>query len=158
MGRYRKGLNSLLLILYLSTLLTTLQIALLVSVIKASGAKVKWADVAVPAARTTQSAAKMYSEMMKASAGVAMTAGAGITPSKKRVRKNADDGATTPTEKKKRVRKPKVAARAATVSPIEDDEGEESPKKKVKVEPKGEDEGEDAMNGELDSQEEGLAT
>ena len=98
----------------------------------------------------------MYSEIMKASACVAMTGGADITPSKKRARKNAGDGATTPTEKKKRVRKPKVAARAATVSPIEDDE--ESPKKKVKVEPKGEDEGEDGMNGEFDSQEEGLAT
>ena len=158
MGRYRKGLNSRLLILWLLTLLITLQIALLVSVIRASGAKVKWADVAVPAGRTTQSAAKMYSEMMKASAGVAMTGGADITPSKKRARKNADDGATTPTEKKKRVRKPKVAARAATVSPIEDDEEEKIPNKKVKVELKGEDVGEDGMNGELDSQEEGLAT
>ena len=100
----------------------------------------------MPAGRTTTSAAKMYSEMMKASAGVAMTGGADITPSKKRARKTADDGAATPTEKKKRVRKPKVAARAATASPTEDDE-EESPSKKVKVEPKDEQGEEDYMNG-----------
>ena len=91
----------------------------------------------------------MYSEMMKASAGVAMTGGADITPSKKRPRKTADDGAATPTEKKKRVRKPKAAARAATVSPAEDDEDDEedSPSKKVKVEPKDEKGEEDYMNG-----------
>lgn len=92
----------------------------------------------------------MYSEMMKASAGVAMTGGADITPSKKRARKNAalpaadgDDGATT-TPKKKRVRKPKVVA--ATVARVEDDEDEDEDeeeghdKKKVKIETEGEDE------------------
>ena len=138
---------------------TTHQIALLISVIKASGGKVKWADVSVPAGRTTQSAAKMYSEMMKASAGVAMTGGAAITPSKKRARKNADEGTTTPAAKKKRVRKPKVAARAATVSPVDDSEEEESLEKKVKVEPKDEEdeEGEDSMDRELYNSEEGAA-
>ena len=124
----------------------------------------KWADVSVPAGRTTQSAAKMYSEMMKASAAVAMTNGADITPSKKRARKNAsaaahreyDDGAATPTKKKTtRVRKSKLKV----VSPVEDDEEEgeeeEGPsEKKVKVEAKDEAEwGEDGINGELDSQE-----
>ena len=126
----------------------------------------KWADVSVPAGRTTQSAAKMYSEMMKASAAVAMTNGAAITPSKKRARKNASaaadgeyvDEAATPTKKKTtRVRKSKVKA----VSPVEDEEEEEEEglsQKKVKVEAEDEEEwGEDGMNGEFDSQELGAA-
>ena len=116
----------------------------------------KWADVPVPAGRTLQSSSKMYSEMMKASAAVAMTNGADITPSKKRGRKNAAavddefDGAATP-KKKTRVRKSKVKA----VSPVEDDEEEgevEGPsQKKVKVEAKDEKEwGEHGMNGDAE--------
>ncbi|CAD6571426.1 MAG: hypothetical protein ASARMPRED_004505 [Alectoria sarmentosa] len=134
----------------------TEKIALLVSVIKSAGCKVKWADVAIPAGRTTQSSTKMYSEMMKASAAVTMTGGADITPSKKRGRKNDNDGATTPTEKKKRVRKPKNTARVAAPSPNEDDE-EESPSKKVKVEAKDEDEEEDGVNGMKEGQDDGVA-
>lgn len=93
---------------------------------------------------------------MKASAAVTMTGGADITPSKKRGRKNNDDGATKPTEKKKRVRKPKNATRAVAPSPNEDDE-EESPSKKVKVEAEEEDEEDDGMFGETDGQEDGVA-
>lgn len=103
-----------------------------------------------------ESSAKMYSEMMKASAAVTMTGGADITPSKKRGRKNDDDGATTPTEKKKRVRKPKNTARVAAPSPNEDDE-EESPNKKVKIEAKDEDEEEDGMNGMNEGQDDDVA-
>ncbi|KAF6235390.1 hypothetical protein HO173_006586 [Letharia columbiana] len=135
----------------------TEKIALLVSVIKTFGSKVKWADVSVPAGRTAQSSAKMYSEMMKASAAITMTGGADILPSKKRGRKNGGDGSTTPTEKKKRVRKPKNVARAAAPSPNESDEEEDRPSKKVKVEAKEEDEEEEGMNGETEDQEDGAS-
>lgn len=121
----------------------TPQIALLVSVIKTFGVKVKWADVSVPAGRTTQSSAKMYSEMLKASASVPMTRGAAIVPSKKRGRKKDEDGATASTEKRKRVRKSKNAARSASLSPNEDDE--EALDEKVKVESKDEDEEDDGI-------------
>ena len=98
----------------------------------------------------------MYSELMKAAAGVAMTEGADITPSKKRGRKNGDGGAAKvpadEKEKKTRGRKPKVEARVATPpSSREDDEGE-SPSKKVKVESVEEDEGGDGIHGDFDSQ------
>lgn len=119
------------------------KIALLVSVIKTFGVKVKWADVSVPAGRTTQSSAKMYSEMLKASASVPMTRGAAIVPSKKRGRKKDEDGATASTEKRKRVRKSKNAARSASLSPNEDDE--EALDEKVKVESKDEDEEDDGI-------------
>lgn len=78
-----------------------------------------------------------------------MTVGADITPSKKRGRKSNDDGAATPTEKKKSVRKPKTAERVATGSPVEDDE--ESPNKKVKVEARDENEDEDDVFGESEA-------
>ena len=76
-----------------------------------------------------------------------MTGGADITPSKKRGRKNDDNGAATP---KKRVRKPKTADRVATSSPVDDDE-EESQSKKVKVEAQEEDENDDFLNGESEA-------
>ncbi|CAF9932073.1 hypothetical protein IMSHALPRED_008787 [Imshaugia aleurites] len=122
------------------------KIALLVSVIKTSGTKAKWSDVAVPAGRTSQSSAKIYEGLLKSAAAIPMTGGADITPSKKRGRKNNDDGAASPAEKKKCVRKPKAVARAAAPSPNGDDE-EESPSKKIKVEAKEEDE-EDGMSGD----------
>jgi len=117
------------------------QIALLLSVIKSSSKdKITWANVDVPAGRTTGSSQKQYEGLLKAAASVPMTSGNAIAPAKKRAAGGAKKDATedalddNPTPSKKRGRKPKkVEQSEATVSKEEDVE-EESPTKKVKVE------------------------
>lgn len=63
-----------------------MQVALLLSIIRKAGIAPNWKDVDIPAGRTMQASAKMYSELIKASAGVEMTSGESVTPSKKRPR------------------------------------------------------------------------
>lgn len=110
-----------------------------------SPGKIVWANVEVPAGRTTGSSQKQYEGLLKAAALVPMTSGDGITPIKKRatggVKKtlSLNDGgdgspASTPKKRGRKAKKPETSE--ATV-PAEADEEEEpeSPKaKKVKIE------------------------
>ncbi|KAK4692878.1 hypothetical protein P7C71_g4410, partial [Lecanoromycetidae sp. Uapishka_2] len=121
------------------------KIALLLSVIKSlSPGKIIWANVDVPAGRTTGSSQKQYEGLLKAASSVPMTSGEAITPAKKRAASGTKkttglkEGDGTPATPKKRGRKPKkVEASEATVPAEEDDEEEEPDTpvaKKVKVE------------------------
>lgn len=68
----------------------TPQIALLIAVNKSMGGKITWANVEVPAGRTTGSSQKQYEQLLKSTAGVIMTGGDKITPPGSKKRKNPD--------------------------------------------------------------------
>lgn len=131
------------------------------------GGKIIWANVEVPAGRTTGSSQKQYEALLKQTLGVAMTGGDKITPPGSKKRKNPDsedtngDAGTTKAKKTRAPRKkaePKAGkgkgGKAATAKSVantsasddemnfkneNEEEGSEESGEAVKKEEKGDD-------------------
>ncbi len=99
------------------------------------GGKIVWANVEVPAGRTTGSSQKQYEAIVKQASGVTMTGGVDITPiSKKRKAADGDDVKGAKAKKPRAPRKkaePKAAkggkgtpAKSAAATSASDDEEE----------------------------------
>ncbi|KAL9132406.1 MAG: hypothetical protein Q9175_006421 [Cornicularia normoerica] len=135
------------------------KLALLVSVINDTNPNPNWANVTLPQGRTLRASQTIFGQLKKEAAAHPIADRAAIPASKKRARKpaNGNEEDTTGTSKKRgKGRKPKNSDRTVAPSPNGDDE-EEKPKKKVKIEAKDEDEEEYGVNGETESQEDGVA-